>query len=607
MPLKRARNLGEGRGECKLGSGKRRSCLSAAPYAPMPPPFEMKPSSSWFESPWFAALLLALVSALAASGLWESTWPLTHEGMSPVERVLGLSEELRHGDLYPRWLSITYRGKGSPFFNFYAPAFYWVAAALHTLGVPLLWSIKLPSFLLFFLGAWGMYLWTRRHHGSAGGLVAAIVYLFVPYHFLDLYVRGAFAEFSALAILPYLFWSIDCAVEDKKPVELVPLALSSALLVLTHNVSALMITPFAAIYSVLRVFQVRTAAAGFGRTTGAALFGAGLSAFYWLPVILEQRYLGNMAGALTEGYFVHSNHFVLPAQWFSSFWGDGTSVPGGEDTMSFQIGLVLLVALAASLSMVAMRRAPGSFTLALAILGAAALLMTSELSAGVYQVAPVLRYIQFPWRFLGVATLLWSAACASLGQAAGARWRSSVLLGALLLASVVASAQQRKAIQSMAGNLDEAAPHVLAQRAVGSLCSGDEYLPAWTNVDLAYSAMEAGPSSTSATFSNVHAAGHRLSFSIEGREKLNTVIVPSLFFPGWQATAGGKPLPLVPSKQGLLELSVPRGHHEVTVEFGTTLPRLLGWAVAAVTLLAMLLWFLAERLNPSQASLSSRG
>jgi hypothetical protein len=34
----------------------------------------------------------------------------------------------------------------------------------------------------FFGGAWGMYLWTRERSHPDGALIAAFVYLTVPYH-----------------------------------------------------------------------------------------------------------------------------------------------------------------------------------------------------------------------------------------------------------------------------------------------------------------------------------------------------------------------------------------------------------------------------------------
>ncbi len=161
----------------------------------------------------FILLLLAILSLVSSVPLWSVDWFVSHENIDLIERVIAYTEEIRHGDIYPRWLSLTYYGKGSPFANFYSPGFYLLSAWLHSLGLPLLISLKIPATLLFFAGSWGMYLWTRPHFGNIGSVAAAIVYLFTPYHFVNIYVRGAFAEFAALAVLPYLFWAIDRTIK----------------------------------------------------------------------------------------------------------------------------------------------------------------------------------------------------------------------------------------------------------------------------------------------------------------------------------------------------------------------------------------------------------
>ncbi|MGC2048759.1 MAG: hypothetical protein WA635_09130, partial [Gallionella sp.] len=126
------------------------------------------------------AALLALLSAIAASALLPGGWFNSHEGIAPIERILALSYEIRNGDCYPRWLSSAYQSQGLPFFNFYSPMFYLTAAYLYTLGLPLLFALKFVTGLMFFAGSLGMFIWVRKHCGAAGGLISAIVYLFLP-------------------------------------------------------------------------------------------------------------------------------------------------------------------------------------------------------------------------------------------------------------------------------------------------------------------------------------------------------------------------------------------------------------------------------------------
>jgi uncharacterized membrane protein len=76
----------------------------------------------------FVVFILFCLSFVAASPFFAEGWFWTHEQLSPVGRVIAVTDQLRHGDFYPRWLSSTYMGKGSPFFKFYSPGFYFTVA-----------------------------------------------------------------------------------------------------------------------------------------------------------------------------------------------------------------------------------------------------------------------------------------------------------------------------------------------------------------------------------------------------------------------------------------------------------------------------------------------
>ena len=128
--------------------------------------------------------LLAVLTLFVSAPLFIDGLFWTHEEYNVIGRIIALAEEMRAGDYYPRWLSHSYRWKGSPFFNFYSPAYHFTSAYLHKTGFSLLASMKIPLGILFFIGAWGMYLWNRRHYGSTGGAIAAVLYLFAPYHFV---------------------------------------------------------------------------------------------------------------------------------------------------------------------------------------------------------------------------------------------------------------------------------------------------------------------------------------------------------------------------------------------------------------------------------------
>ncbi|MFO7631176.1 MAG: hypothetical protein R6W76_01485, partial [Caldilinea sp.] len=69
-----------------------------------------------------------------------------------------LDEQVRAGNLFPRWLPNLMTGYGYPTFNFYAPLIYIIAEAFHLSGVDLAHSLALLMGLLILVAGWGVYL-----------------------------------------------------------------------------------------------------------------------------------------------------------------------------------------------------------------------------------------------------------------------------------------------------------------------------------------------------------------------------------------------------------------------------------------------------------------
>ncbi len=72
-----------------------------------------------------------------------------------------------------------------------------------------------------------------------------------------------------------------------------------------------------------------------------AILGLGLSAAFWLPMLLERNDV--RVDQWFGGRYDFRGHFVYLFQLFSPNWGFGVSVPGPLDPISFQIGAVALI------------------------------------------------------------------------------------------------------------------------------------------------------------------------------------------------------------------------------------------------------------------------
>lgn len=561
-----------------------------------------------------AAAILALLAVACCLPLLREGWFHSHEQIRPIARALAAWYEVADGDLYPRWLASGYLGKGVPLFNFYPPAFSLAVAYLHALGLPLLAGAKLVIYVLFLVGAWGVFAWARPHLGSVGALVAAILYLFAPYHFVDLYVRGATAEFTSLAVLPWLFRAIDLVEERLSARGLAVLALSAAGIMVSHFLGALMIAPFAAAYSVVRVVQTRRGWRALGRILTGGVVGAAVGAFFWLPALVEKAALSEAREArVTAGYYSAFLHFVEPAQWVDTFWGyGGSNPPGGPDEMSFQVGLVLLGAVALSVALAF--RLPGAsrrYVLLALGLGAAALWLTSSASSLWYSTLKPYQLVQFPWRFLGPVTLFLAPVGGSFVAALPPRrrWLTWALVSAVVTLSVGLSTQQRAVSRDIPLADDRATIEQMVKADGWSAKFGneDEYLPRWASVQ-AGAVMKGGlvPAGPGVQLGEVSAGRKKVSFVASAPTQAE-VVVPVLFFPGWKASLDGEEWPVAPTQEGTVSLVVPQGTHAVRLWFGTTPARTAGWLLTLAGLSAIAGVLALERVRARQGAAAPAG
>jgi hypothetical protein len=244
--------------------------------------------------------------------------------------------------------------------------------------------------------------------------ISSALYVFAPYHILDVFVRTAYPESVALAFAPGLFYSLERYFATGKRYYLGFLALFFAAVFVSHPPTLIMFAfPFGAYFFYLlfndyknglkeKIILKRT-----GFTILGLALGAGLSAFFVIPAFLQQNLVNS--GSLNAGYLDFHNHFVCLLQLIWSSWGFGTSIQGCQDNVSFQLGIVNWLILIGSISIISVffyfkKQNKNSLqTLLWIIIAFFGMYMTLSYSQPFWEGVPYVSFLQFPWRFLSVA------------------------------------------------------------------------------------------------------------------------------------------------------------------------------------------------------------
>ncbi len=318
---------------------------------------------------------------------------------------------LQDGILFPRWSPDFTFGFGYPFFNIYAPLAVQVGELFHLLGLGFTQAVKGVFVLSILLSAGAMFTFVRSWLGPWPALVAAVAYVYAPYHLMDMYQRAAMAESFAFVWLPWVLWGVRECVLRPRARAVIGLALAFAGLMLTSNLVSVLFTPVAALYGgVLVLSRVRHGDAQGGMRGLAAavlggILGLGLSAWFWIPALAEFKYVNR--AQWYGGYYDFHHHFVYFFQLFSPHWGFGISVPGPDDVISYQLGLAPYFLALGGVWVLLRRRAGEGTAEGWVFLGVtlAAVWLTTGSSAWVWDHVPGVAFAQFPWRYLMLAVL----------------------------------------------------------------------------------------------------------------------------------------------------------------------------------------------------------
>ena len=365
-----------------------------------------------------------------------------------IFRLYELDKCVQDGQLPCRWIPDGGFGYGYPMFHFYPPLPYYPAEVMHLLGASLFASIEVMFILSLLLSGYFMYFLGKEFFGKLGGIVAAVFYVYAPYHSLDVYVRGAMNEAWGMVwfplILLYCYKLIKAKtalVSGQNKKNFLGFSLSVAALMLSHNVMTMIFAPVAIVWSLYWLWQKKSWKNIKPLVLGA-LLAIGLSAFFFIPVLLEKNAVH--VESMTVGYFNYLAHFADVKQMFlSRFWSYGGSVWGPEDDMAFPLGhlhwisagIVGLLALLRFKKQSKQRPLYLLIGLLLAISLAYTFLIHSR-SVWFWDNLPVLYYTQFPWRLLTIPVFLFSFLVGALILFAKPKFKKA--LAAILIIAVIA-------------------------------------------------------------------------------------------------------------------------------------------------------------------------
>jgi hypothetical protein len=504
--------------------------------------------------------------SFATLGIWGRGFPIGHDIEWEIVRIREYHGVLGEVAWPPRWAPGLARGYGSPIFNFFPPAFLTLASGLMHLALPIGAALKLSLVILSLVSWFGM--WQLLRAAGAGRTLASLgatAYLVAPYRFFDAYGRDAFSELTALSVIPWVLAALETTLRERvRARHVVGLAIATAILSVSHNLSLAMYAPLIALRCLVALWPPREPRRLLP-ALGGLMLGFGLAAFFLGPAVLEVKHVRfgfSAAGApktidallgwreLSEGIPLTTVVFLTPllALALPVLW-QRSETPTSRDLARSSLVYALV-----------------------------ALCMTLWITRPLWSACRFLDPFAFPWRWFGPATLGATVSVALAGDGRARQTTLAVLIAAASLATTnvltfprismdradLQPTVYRRTWQTTT-MIDEYRPRVVRRR---------PDVPAETTF-LCEAPARCRPEMERPTVRRTWVESPRPT----------AVIGQVLQFPGWVARVDGRVVQGTVVASGLLQLRVPEGRHRVSLTYeGTPIQH----ASESVSLLALL-------------------
>lgn len=520
-----------------------------------------------------------LITLLSGFIIWPLFLPgyFTHHDDLQVMRIFEMRKCFTDLQIPCRWVPDMGYGNGYPLFNYYNPLPYYIGG-IFSYFVGFLISAKMLFLIPLLLGGISMYVFAKDLLGKEAGFLSAILYMFAPYRALDSYVRGAVAESFALAFFPLVLYFL-------KKGNLVLFSILLALFLTSHTIMTLLFLPvlifFIGFWLYEKKINKKTVVLGL-------LLGFGLSVFFTLPAFFEKNLVQIENLARMELNF--RAHFVtLPQLFLDRSWGYGASFAGPFDTISFQLGLPHWVLAFLSIPVVLFLKRKDRKLLFLYfgifLIFLFSIFMTHNKSAFVWENIGILRFAQFPWRFLSVSIFSMSLLGGIFIASLNSKWGRGLVI-ILTLVTIFLNwsyFKPQKFFYEMSDEQKLTGVEWETQQKASIL----DYLPVGAVEPRERAADMPAVVTGEASISAFEKRSNSFTMEVDVKEK-SQFELPLYNFPNWRVYDGGQLIKHVNGNIGRISFVLEKGSHKILGKFQDTPIRTFSNFVSLISMFVLI-------------------
>jgi len=502
----------------------------------------------------------------------------THDGLVHLPRQAAYFRALTDGQIPVRWAGYLNYGYGLPLFNFIYQLPYLIGSSLLFIGFGLVNTFKISLSLSFILSGIFMFAFARElFNNNRKAFLIAIFYQFAPFRLVELLVRGSYGEVYTYTFLPLVLLGILLTLKKFTFSRFLLTAVSTALLVISHNSVSLLFFGVALLFIIFFAKSIKNFIIG----SVGLFYGLVLASFYWVPALLERKFTYGdlLMRSLYVDHFTPIQNFFIPNILnHTSFFTEGINTSIGL----FHTFAIILTILLLILRKVEDRETRRLFLFSLVlILGSLFFMLSISRPIWGLEAANLLRQFQFPWRFLSIVVVATSFLAVSFFSFPrfNRKW-TFIGLAFFVIFSTVAFWKPSLGVDKIDEDYYWNFP-------LNTTYYGE--------TDIIWSA---GPAKSypenrvelidgEGEINGFLRTNNEQNFETVSDENIRFVS-HTQYFPGWRVYVDGDQVPIEfqdPNHRGEITFDVPSGEHNVSIKFGESFTRAIANGISVFGLL----------------------
>lgn len=360
-------------------------------------------------------ILILLFSFWGMKSLFHPGLFTAHDMWHQVVRLYYYYQGINDGQFPTYWVGQLANGFGYPLFFFSYPLPWLVGVPLIKLGFDIPTAIKALFFLSYLGSGITMYLFVNSLlKNKLSALVSAILYLWLPYHFLITFVSASIGIAFIFTFLPLVFLGIHLMKEGSKfSIPIFALGISG--IILSHIMHLFFLLPVILLF-ILWELTLTKGKINFLRNILAGLsLGFLISAFYLVPASYYNQF--TRIHQETGFYELYKRNFINFNQLLYSKWGFSPIVNNAKNgEISFQLGFAQWISIFSLFLLIVFRRlnkSSSSLSIYLLIGFIASIFLMLDQSVFIWTFLVKTASLDFPFRFLLPATFI-ASICAGI-------------------------------------------------------------------------------------------------------------------------------------------------------------------------------------------------